>query len=114
LRRALGLTSADLVFVAGSTMDGEEEAALAAYRQARRAHPGLRLVLVPRHAERFDAVASWLEASGERVGRRTRGQAPSPAGESARAFVLAQDGASTRTFAVIDHLVEARPQGVAA
>ena len=64
LRRALGLSSADLVFVAGSTMEGEEAAALAAYRAARERHPRLRLVLVPRHQERFDEVAAWLDPRG--------------------------------------------------
>jgi len=71
LRRALCLDPADLVFVAGSTMDGEEEAALEAYRSARVQHPRLRLVLVPRHAERFDQVAAWLEERGETVLRRS-------------------------------------------
>jgi len=71
LRRALGLSAADLVFVAGSTMEGEEDAALAAYRRARGDHPTLRLVLVPRHAERFQAVAAWLAREGEAVVRRS-------------------------------------------
>ncbi len=60
LRQLLGLASTDLVFVAGSTMEGEEAAVLAAYRAARRQHPSLRLILVPRHAERFESVAHWL------------------------------------------------------
>lgn len=72
LRRELGLEPADLVFVAGSTIEGEEAAALAAYRDARRRHPRLRLVLVPRHPERFDRVADYLAAQGEPVLRRTR------------------------------------------
>ncbi len=71
LRRELGLSSAEVVFVAGSTMDGEEAAALAAYRAARAEHPGLRLILVPRHPERFDAVAAWLHREGEAVARRS-------------------------------------------
>ena len=62
LRKQLGLSLSDLVFVAGSTMEGEEAAALAAYRCARLQHPSLRLILVPRHAERFDSVAAWLVA----------------------------------------------------
>jgi 3-deoxy-D-manno-octulosonic-acid transferase len=73
LRQELGLSLSDLVFVAGSTMEGEEAAALAAYRAARAQHPGLRLVLVPRHPERFDRVAAWLEENGETVARRSRG-----------------------------------------
>ena len=75
LRKALGLSPTELVFVAGSTMEGEEAAALAAYRKARFAYPQLRLVLVPRHPERFDPVASWLEGQGERVVRRSEGPA---------------------------------------
>ena len=71
LRRALGLSPSDLVFVAGSTMEGEEEAALAAYRAARRQHARLRLVLVPRHPERFEKVAAWLREQGETVVRRS-------------------------------------------
>jgi 3-deoxy-D-manno-octulosonic-acid transferase len=53
-------------------MEGEEAAALAAYRAARLQHPSLRLVLVPRHAERFDSLAAWLVESGESVVRRSR------------------------------------------
>ena len=71
IRRALGLSPTELVFVAGSTMEGEEEAALAAYRAARASYPQLRLVLVPRHPERFEQVASWLSNQGERVVRRS-------------------------------------------
>ena len=47
-------------------MEGEEAAALAAYRAARAQHPGLRLILVPRHAERFDSVAALARASRAR------------------------------------------------
>jgi 3-deoxy-D-manno-octulosonic-acid transferase len=88
LRRALGLTSADLVFVAGSTMEGEEEAVVAAYGMARKSHPGLRLVLVPRHAERFEAVAAWLGSAGERVVRRSGGQVPAMPGEPPPVILL--------------------------
>ncbi len=75
LRRELRLQPADLVFVAGSTMEGEEAAALDAYRAARERHPHLRLVLVPRHAERFDKVAELVLARGESLLRRSRGTA---------------------------------------
>lgn len=72
LRSELGLRSSELVFVAGSTMEGEEAAALAAYEAARVEHPRLRLVLVPRHPERFDRVASWLETRGVPLVRRSQ------------------------------------------
>jgi 3-deoxy-D-manno-octulosonic-acid transferase len=71
LRRELGLSAPDVVFVAGSTMEGEEAAVLEAYRAARAFHPRLRLVLVPRHPERFERVARWLVENGEQVRRRT-------------------------------------------
>ncbi len=74
IRKALGLAPVDLIFVAGSTMEGEEAAALAAYRAAKRIHSNLRLVLVPRHAERFEQVADWLADQGERVVRRSEGR----------------------------------------
>jgi 3-deoxy-D-manno-octulosonic-acid transferase len=89
LRKALGLSASELVFVAGSTMEGEEAAALAAYRGARARHPRLRLVLVPRHAERFDKVAGWLDAQGERVVRRSQGASSSKG--SARSPVVLVD-----------------------
>ncbi len=78
LRSLLGLSASELVFVAGSTMEGEEAAVLAAYSAARREHPRLRLILVPRHAERFDSVARWLEKQGESVLRRSTLSTPVP------------------------------------
>jgi len=78
LRQLLGLASTDLVFVAGSTMEGEEEAVLAAYAAARRQHLGLRLILVPRHAERFESVALWLIEQRHTVVRRSRLKTPVP------------------------------------
>ena len=80
LRQLLGLAATDLIFVAGSTMEGEEAAVLAAYKAARRQHPSLRLILVPRHAERFETVARWLEQNGETVVRRSRLKSPIPRG----------------------------------
>ena len=53
----------DPVLVAGNTVETEEELVLAAWDQARAAHPRLRLVLVPRQPRRFQAVAELLEKS---------------------------------------------------
>jgi 3-deoxy-D-manno-octulosonic-acid transferase len=91
LRRELGLSTADVVFVAGSTMDGEEAAALAAYRAARAEHPGLRLILVPRHVERFEAVAAWLRQQGEGVVRRSDPAAARGRGENGSPPVILVD-----------------------
>lgn len=72
LRRELFIDPTAVVFVAGSTMEGEDEAAYEAYRAARASHPSLRLILVPRHPERCERLAAWLESRGERVLRRSR------------------------------------------
>jgi 3-deoxy-D-manno-octulosonic-acid transferase len=72
LRSAFQLDSDSLVFVAGSTIDGEEEAALEAWEAVRPGHPELRLILVPRHQERFDEVARLVEKRGHALLRRTR------------------------------------------
>ena len=54
----------DTVFLAGSTQDPEEEMALNTFRGLSGEYPNLKLILVPRHPERFDAVARMLEGSG--------------------------------------------------
>lgn len=73
LRERLGLRADDLVWVAGSTQDPEETLAIDIYRRAKITHPRLRLLLVPRHPERFDEVARLLERSGVPFVRRSAG-----------------------------------------
>jgi 3-deoxy-D-manno-octulosonic-acid transferase len=60
------------VWVAGSTMPGEEELVLAAFRRVREQVPHLGLVVAPRHPERFDGVPALVEAAGLSCARRTR------------------------------------------
>lgn len=72
LRRLAGMADSDVVFLAGSTQEPEEEAALSAYRTLCGQHPRLRLVIVPRHPERFDAVAALLDRCGLDWQRRSR------------------------------------------
>lgn len=72
LRRDVGIGPGDLVLVAGSTAPGEETPILAAYGEARRAYPRLRLVLVPRRPENFDAAADAVTAAGLGVVRRSK------------------------------------------
>ena len=57
------------VWVAASTREGEEALLLAAWRQA--ALPGVLLVVVPRHPQRFDEVAALIERDGWRMVRRS-------------------------------------------
>jgi 3-deoxy-D-manno-octulosonic-acid transferase len=71
LRQLAGFALDDVVFLAGSTQDPEEAAALAAFSSLRARWPRLRLVLVPRHPDRFEAVARMLDDSGVAWRRRT-------------------------------------------
>jgi 3-deoxy-D-manno-octulosonic-acid transferase len=71
LRAAFGISESDRVFVAGSTQETEESAALDAYLALRDHFPALRLILVPRHKERFDEVARLIESRGLPLCRRT-------------------------------------------
>lgn len=72
MRELLGIRAGDIVWVAGSTQDPEEAAAIDIYRRARAQHPNLRLIVVPRHPERFDEVARLLEKSGLPFVRRSQ------------------------------------------
>jgi len=81
LAREVGLAPDASVLVAGSTGPGEEEPLLAAYRRARCTHPALRLVIVPRRPERFEAAAETIRSAGLPLLRRSeqvagRGDAP--------------------------------------
>jgi 3-deoxy-D-manno-octulosonic-acid transferase len=71
LKMLANVRTSDAVFLAGSTQEPEEQLALDAYRQLSPAHPELRLVIVPRHPERFEDVARLLAASGMPWQRRT-------------------------------------------
>ena len=60
-----------MVFLAGSTQAEEERLALATYARLRERFPQLRLILVPRHPERFDQVARWLQQQRYSLLRRS-------------------------------------------
>lgn len=87
------------LWVAGSTMAGEDAIVLGAFAVARRTHPTLRLVLAPRRPERFEDVPGLCAAAGLRCARRSAlGEAPwhggdvlllDTVGELARVYALA-------------------------
>jgi len=59
------------VLIAASTREGEAEKVLEAFRQCLIQEPGLLLILVPRHPEKFDSVARLCEQQGLVVERRS-------------------------------------------
>jgi 3-deoxy-D-manno-octulosonic-acid transferase len=82
--KIFALDSAPLV-IAGSTTEGEEEMVLAAFEGLRKedVFGRVRLLIAPRHPERFDAVARALKSSRLRVTRRS-----SPEGDCGADVIL--------------------------
>lgn len=74
LRAAFG--EARPVWIAGSTHAGEEEQLLDAHAALLAERPEALLLLVPRHKDRFAAVAELLASRGVRFTRRSGGIAP--------------------------------------
>ncbi len=56
-----GINKQDIVFLAGSTQAPEEQFAVSVFRELIDDYPNLRLILVPRHPERFAEVANMLD-----------------------------------------------------
>jgi len=71
--RTAGMSATDLILLGGSTWPGEEDILLDYFKEARTRHPGLKLVLVPRHAERRDEVAGAIQRRGLRFIQRSAG-----------------------------------------
>jgi len=69
LDEAFALGGSTLI-VAGSTGEGEEELLLKSFEQLRRGLP-VRLLIAPRHPERFDVVAKLIQASRLSWARRS-------------------------------------------
>ena len=69
VRRTLG--DERLIWIAGSTREGEEGMVLDAYQELKNRFPELLLLLVPRHPERFDSVARQCRRAGLGVVRRS-------------------------------------------
>ncbi len=64
LRRLANIRAQDTVFLVGSTQAPEEQYGIDIYQKLAVDNPNLRLILVPRHPERFAEVARLLEHSG--------------------------------------------------
>jgi len=85
LRQLAGIAPDEIVFLAGSTQEPEEELAVETWLALREKYPKLRLILVPRHPERFGIVAemvnrrvgdspnNWLKRSELQPGQATHG-----------------------------------------
>lgn len=75
LRTLVGLDPSQTVWIVGSTQSPEESVATKAFCELRGSHPNLRLIVVPRHPERFDEVYRELRELGVEPLRRSSIQA---------------------------------------
>jgi 3-deoxy-D-manno-octulosonic-acid transferase len=81
LARVFSAVGDEPLWVAGSTMAGEELALLATFRALRAQWSRLRLVLAPRHPERFEEVFVVARAAGFACARRSALTGPWSDGE---------------------------------
>jgi 3-deoxy-D-manno-octulosonic-acid transferase len=72
----MSVTRGRPIIVAASTHPGEEEILLEAHRTLAGFFPSLLTVIVPRHADRGEAIARTIEASGLHAGLRSREELP--------------------------------------
>ncbi len=68
----LAVNGDDELIVAGCTMPDEEQKVLLAFRRLRERHPAARLLLAPRHPQRFDDVETLIRGAGFTSRRRSR------------------------------------------
>jgi len=71
LRELAGLIGDEVVLLAGSTQAPEEELAIELFKRLAADRPRLRLIIVPRHQERFEDVADMIAAAGVPWQRRS-------------------------------------------
>jgi len=77
------------LWIAASTMPGEDALVVDAFKQVLRSHPDLKLLIAPRHTDRFDSVAELVKGRNLQMVRRT--QLPAVAASLEQATVLLLD-----------------------
>ena len=73
-----GILESDRIIVAGSTQVEEEEVSLEVFQALSSTYPQLKLIIVPRHPERFEEVAQRIEKRGLSFARRSTMDQPLP------------------------------------
>lgn len=102
LRTAFGLQAGEPVFIAGSTQSPEEQIAINVWQAARQTCPSLRLILVPRHKERFDEVARLVEQLQVPLLRRSATRTGTTASNSNAVLLLDTLGELTACWGLAD------------
>jgi 3-deoxy-D-manno-octulosonic-acid transferase len=95
-KNRFGLQSDVPLVLAASTHAPEEKIVLESLRKLRQSQPGVRLMIAPRHPERFNEVAELIGASGLSWARRT--DAPASTDTSATVILLDTIGELPSTY----------------
>jgi 3-deoxy-D-manno-octulosonic-acid transferase len=90
------------IVVAGSVVEGEEEAVIAAYDQVQRQWRRTLLILAPRKPHRFDAAAALSAEGGWKVIRRSRIDLTAPLDEEADVLLLDSIGDLAGLYSLAD------------
>jgi 3-deoxy-D-manno-octulosonic-acid transferase len=105
LRRLFGIGPDETVFIAGSTQAPEETYALDIWLRLQDRFPELRLILVPRHRERFEEVAGLVESRNLPLMRRSKLQSdtePGVTGERPAVILLDTIGELSACWGLAD------------
>lgn len=78
LRRKAGITASDRIWLVGSTQPEEDRLALEIFSRIQKHYPDLRLIICPRHPERFVAAADEIAKTGLAWQRRQSLDATKP------------------------------------
>jgi 3-deoxy-D-manno-octulosonic-acid transferase len=100
LKKGLHIDAGQKILIAGSTMKGEEQLVLMAFRQMRTRQEDLLLVLAPRHPERFNEVEKVVLDSGMTCVRKT--EMGRQAGRPREVLLLDTIGELARLYAIAD------------
>src|ERR1700736_6099201 len=79
LERLMSMTRGRPIVVAASTHPGEEEILIETHKTLAGFFPGLLTVIVPRHADRGNAITRTIAAAGLKFGLRSREELPTGA-----------------------------------
>lgn len=84
-----GISDQQTVLLGGSTWPGEDSILIDIFKRIRNRYPNLRLVIVPRHFEKADAVQAEIEKSGLRCIRKSKLASDATAPSDSASVILA-------------------------
>lgn len=99
LRASWGVAPEAFVIIAGSTHDTEERLIYQALQELKKTVPAARLVIAPRHPERFDAVLEELKSFGANVDHLYH---PELKSSNADVLILNSMGVLAKSFGAAD------------